>query len=136
MAVEEPDLAITMYKKQRMYGDMVRLVKTYHKDLLTDTHLHLAKELEAEGNLRQAEHHFVEAGDWKAAVNMYRGQDTWDEAYRVSVHFFFVSNLIIIHIFDVVMRQAEHHFVEAGDWKAAVNMYRGQDTWDEAYRVG
>ena len=43
MAVEEPDLAITMYKKQRMYGDMVRLVKTYHKDLLQDTHLHLAK---------------------------------------------------------------------------------------------
>ena len=43
VAVEEPDLAITMYKKQRMYGDMVRLVKTYHKDLLQDTHLHLAK---------------------------------------------------------------------------------------------
>ena len=42
------------------------------------------QELEAEGNLRQAEHHFTEAGDWKAAVNMYRGQDLWDEAYRVS----------------------------------------------------
>lgn len=84
VAVEEPDLAITMYKKQRMYGDMVRLVKTYHKDLLQDTHVHLAKELEGEGNLRQAEHHFTEAGDWKSAVNMYRAQDLWDEAYRVA----------------------------------------------------
>lgn len=84
VAVEEPDLAITMYKKQRMYGDMIRLVKAYHKDLLQDTHLHLAKELEGEANLRQAEHHYVEAGDWKAAVNMYRGQDLWDEAYRVA----------------------------------------------------
>ncbi|XP_071116630.1 intraflagellar transport protein 172 homolog isoform X1 [Haliotis cracherodii] len=84
VAVEEPDLAITMYKKQRLYGDMIRLVKQYHKDLLPDTHLHLARELEGEGNLRQAEHHFQEAGDWKAAVNMYRSHDSWDEAYRVA----------------------------------------------------
>ncbi|XP_012943117.1 intraflagellar transport protein 172 homolog isoform X1 [Aplysia californica] len=84
VAVEEPDLAITMYKKQRMYGDMIRLVKTHHENLLTDTHLHLAKELEGENNFRQAEHHYVEAGDWKAAVNMYRAQDMWDEAYRVA----------------------------------------------------
>ncbi|BFY99323.1 hypothetical protein BsWGS_02362 [Bradybaena similaris] len=84
VAVEEPDLAITMYKKQRMYGDMIRLVKTHHENLLTDTHLHLAKELESEGNFRLAEHHFLEGGDWKASVNMYRAQDLWDEAYRVA----------------------------------------------------
>ncbi|KAK0069568.1 intraflagellar transport protein 172 isoform X1 [Biomphalaria pfeifferi] len=84
VAVEEPDLAITMYKKQRMYVDMIRLVKLYHENLVTDTHLHLAKELESEGNFRQAEHHFQEGGDWKAAVNMYRAQDMWDEAYRVA----------------------------------------------------
>ena len=84
VAVDEPDLAITMYKKQRMYGDMIRLVKTHHENLLTDTHLHLAKELEGENNFRQAEHHYVEAGDWKGAVNMYRAQDMWDEAYRVA----------------------------------------------------
>lgn len=41
------------------------------------------QELEAEGNMRQAEHHFLEAGDWKAAVNMYRSQDMWEEAHRV-----------------------------------------------------
>ena len=33
------------------------------------------QELEGEGQLRQAEHHFLEARDWKAAVNMYRNQD-------------------------------------------------------------
>ncbi|XP_041357336.1 intraflagellar transport protein 172 homolog isoform X2 [Gigantopelta aegis] len=84
VAVEEPDLAITMYKKQRHYNDMIRLVKLYHKDLLGDTHQLLATELETEGNLRQAEQHFIEAGDWKAAVNMYRAHDSWDEAYRVA----------------------------------------------------
>lgn len=43
VAVKEPDLAISMYKKQKMYNDMVRLVKVHHKDLLQDTYLHLAK---------------------------------------------------------------------------------------------
>ena len=26
--------------------------------------------------------------------------------------------------------------MEAKDWKAAVNMYRAKDLWDDAYRVG
>ncbi|XP_048583111.1 intraflagellar transport protein 172 homolog [Nematostella vectensis] len=82
--VDEPDLAINMYKKLRQFDHMIRLVTTYHKDLLVDTHLHLAKEMESEGQLRQAEHHYLEAKDWKAAVNMYRTSDMWEEAYRVS----------------------------------------------------
>ncbi|KAK2158150.1 hypothetical protein NP493_1800g00020 [Ridgeia piscesae] len=84
ITVDEPDLAISMYKKLKMYNDMIRLVKQFHKDLLADTHLHLAKELEMEGSLRQAEQHFLEAGDWKAAVNMYRTNDMWEESYRVA----------------------------------------------------
>lgn len=84
VAVKEPDLAISMYKKQKMYSDMVRLVKVHHPDLLQDTYIHLAKELEGEGNWRQAEIYYNEAGDWKAAVNMYRAQDMWDEAHRVA----------------------------------------------------
>ena len=43
VAVQEPDLAITMYKKHKMYGDMIRLVKVHHPDLVQDTHLHLAR---------------------------------------------------------------------------------------------
>lgn len=49
------------------------------------------QELEAEGQLRKAEHHFLEARDWKAAVNMYRNQDMWEEAYRVSYGRVFVE---------------------------------------------
>ena len=41
--VNQPDLAITMYKKNRMFDDVIRLVAKYHPDLLTETHLHLAK---------------------------------------------------------------------------------------------
>lgn len=43
LIMEEPDLAISMYKKAKRYEPMVRLVTAHHPDLLTDTHLHLAK---------------------------------------------------------------------------------------------
>ena len=46
--------------------------------------INILQELENEGNWRQAEIYYVEAGDWKAGVNMYRAQDMWDEAHRVS----------------------------------------------------
>jgi len=84
LLVKEPDLAINMYKKNRQYDQMVRLVTTYRKDLLTETHLHLAQQLEHEGNYREAENHYVEAKDWKPAVNMYRANDLWDDAVRVA----------------------------------------------------
>lgn len=118
--MKQPDLAITMYKKSRMFDDVIRLVAKHHPDLLTETHLHLAKvrprphpsplpeqltrsvvsppphlppqELEAESRLSEAEHHFMEAGEWKAAVHMYRVGDMWEEALRVpsaTRHFLF-----------------------------------------------
>ena len=43
LIMEKPDSAISMYKKAKRYEPMVKLVATYHPDLLTDTHLHLAK---------------------------------------------------------------------------------------------
>lgn len=81
---KEIDDAINMYKKARMYDDMIRLVSTFRKDLLLETHLHLAQQLEAEGNYKQAEQHFAEAKDWKAAVNMYRVNNMWEDALRTA----------------------------------------------------
>jgi len=82
--VNEPDLAINMHKKNRRYDDMIRLVTSYRKDLLTETHLHLAQQLETEGNFKLSEKHYVEAQDWGSAVNMYRANDLWDDAIRVA----------------------------------------------------
>ncbi|KAM9840528.1 intraflagellar transport protein 172 homolog [Aulostomus maculatus] len=82
--VKQPDLAITMFKKNRMFDDVIRLVAKHHPDLLTETHLHLAKELEAESKFSEAEYHFMEAEDWKAAVHMYRVNDMWEDAHRVA----------------------------------------------------
>ncbi|XP_014675210.1 PREDICTED: intraflagellar transport protein 172 homolog [Priapulus caudatus] len=82
--VDEPDLAITMYKKLQQYEHMLRLVKQFHPDLLHDTHIHLAKEMETQKQFRQAEHNYLEGKDWKSAVNMYRANDLWEDAYRVA----------------------------------------------------
>ncbi|XP_076011253.1 intraflagellar transport protein 172 homolog [Genypterus blacodes] len=82
--VSQPDLAITMYKKNRMFDDVIRLVAKHHPSLLAETHHHLAKELEAESRFSEAEYHFMEAEEWKAAVHMYRVNNMWEDAYRVA----------------------------------------------------
>jgi len=84
LLVHEPDLAINMYKKARKYDEMVRLVASFRKELLQETHLHLAQQLETDGVYRQAEDHYVHASDWKSAINMYRANDLWDDAIRVA----------------------------------------------------
>ncbi len=63
---------------------MIRLVMKFRVDLLKDTHHHLASQLEAENNLKQAEHHYIEGGAWQYAVDMYRARDLWEEALRVA----------------------------------------------------
>lgn len=49
---------------------MIRLVQKYRKDLLRDTHLHLAQQLQHENNFKLAEHHYAEGGAWQLAVDM------------------------------------------------------------------
>ncbi|XP_037068847.1 intraflagellar transport protein 172 homolog [Pollicipes pollicipes] len=84
ITVQEPDLAITMYKKQRQYDHMMRLVTEHHPELVNQTHVHLGGELENENNYKEAEKHYVAGGDWKAAVNMWRGLESWEDAFRVA----------------------------------------------------
>ncbi|KAI8999812.1 hypothetical protein BC832DRAFT_563653 [Gaertneriomyces semiglobifer] len=84
LTVKEPDLAINMYKNHRLYDDMIRLVTAHHKDLLIETHLYLAKTLETEGNLKQAEQHYIEGQDWKSAINMYCASSMYEDAYRIA----------------------------------------------------
>ncbi len=84
LTINEPDLAITMFKNHKQYDQMIRLVAAHHKDLLVDTHIYLAKTLESEGNFRQAENHYVEGEDFKSAVNMYCANNLFEEAFKVS----------------------------------------------------
>jgi len=82
--VKECDLAINMYKKREEYEQMLRLVSKYRKDLLTDTYEHIAQVYEMKGNLKQAEHYYVEANMWTSAMMMYKQLEKWDDAKRVA----------------------------------------------------
>ncbi len=42
LTVEEPDLAINMYKKAAQYDHMIKLVARFRANLLKDTHLSIA----------------------------------------------------------------------------------------------
>lgn len=84
ITVQEYDMAIAMYKRHQSYKDVVRLVSEHRPDSLQETHQYIAHALEAEGVLRDAETHYVEAGEWQNAVNMYRGCEQWDDSIRVA----------------------------------------------------
>mmetsp|Transcript_137045 Transcript_137045/g.238278 ORF Transcript_137045/g.238278 Transcript_137045/m.238278 type:complete len:1651 (-) Transcript_137045:230-5182(-) len=84
LKVNEPDLAIHMYKKGRKFDDMIRLVTVHRKELLQKTHQQLASKMESEGNLKAAEYHYAQAKEWKAACNMYREAGNWEDAIRVA----------------------------------------------------
>lgn len=81
---KRPDFAITMFRNHERYNDMLRLVAKHHPELLAVTHLDLAQQLETEGRYREAEKHYVAGDDWKAAINMFRANDAWEDAYRVA----------------------------------------------------
>jgi len=107
--VNEYDQAIHMYKKREDYEQMIRLVAKYRKELLNETYKHIAEQYEMKGNLKKAEHYFIEAGMWTQAMSMYRQLDKWEEAQRVAK----------IHggkaAFEkVVMAQARETFQESG----------------------
>lgn len=80
----DPGAAISMYKHAERYDDMIRLVSVHHPDLVVATHTDLASKMQNAGDMAGAEKHFVAAGSWKAAVNMYATADRWDEAIRVA----------------------------------------------------
>jgi len=84
LTVDEPDLAISMYKKNRQYDDMIRLVNSCRKDLLAETHIHLASQFQSEGNFKLAEKHYIAAAEWKPVVSMYRENDMWEDCLRVA----------------------------------------------------
>lgn len=56
----------------------------YRPELLPETHVALAQQLEASGHFREAEAHYCDAGDWKSAVQMYRANNLWEDATRVA----------------------------------------------------
>ena len=84
LAIHKFDDAISMHKTNRNFSKMLELVTTYRNDSLNEAYKYIGKLFEGEGNLKKAEEHYIEAGDWLIAVNMYRENDMWEDALRVA----------------------------------------------------
>jgi intraflagellar transport protein 172 len=107
--VQEFDLAINMYKKKEEFEQMLRLVSKYRKELLNDTLKIIAEHYEIKGNLKKAEHYYVEAKMWTSAMSMYRELGKWEDAKRVAKVHGGKSSFE-----KVVIAQAHHTFKECG----------------------
>lgn len=73
--IKRVDRAMTMYKNRRQYREMARLVSTHKPELLEQTLMRIAQELECEGNLRQAEQYYLQVYNnlfinWKLISSM------------------------------------------------------------------
>lgn len=84
LQIGEHNCAVDMYSRARLYGKVIDIVSKYEREDLSDTYIHLAKQLENDGNLPKAEEFLLESGRWKLAVHMYRSRDMWDDAKRVA----------------------------------------------------
>lgn len=40
--------------------------------------------MESKGDLKEAEEQYMLAGDWSAAVNMYKNAEQWPDAFRIA----------------------------------------------------
>jgi len=58
----------------------------------------LAKALNEKGNLKKAEKHFILANEPMAAVEMYRREDKWDEAYMLAQRHVPALELTVKHV--------------------------------------
>jgi len=138
LAANEPDLAINMYKKAKQYDNMIRLVMKFRKDLLKDTHQHLAQQLEMEGNLKQAEHHYIESGAWLHAVDMYRAHDDWENALRVAK-----TNGSAKELGEIAIKVAEtmgpekgtQFLLKNGLLEAAIDFEANQEHFEQAFSL-
>ena len=84
LTVNEADLAINMYKKAGQFDNVIRLTAKYRKETLKDTHIYLGQFYENDGKLKEAEAHFIEAGVWNMAVDLYRKRSMWEDALKVA----------------------------------------------------
>ncbi|PIC15412.1 hypothetical protein B9Z55_022396 [Caenorhabditis nigoni] len=79
-----PHKAIQMYDRVGRDEDVLRLVERYHGDHLQETRKRFAAQYEERGDLKAAEEEFLKAGDFRAAINMYKENEMWADAYRIA----------------------------------------------------
>jgi intraflagellar transport protein 172 len=85
--IKHPELAIKMYKNLGHWDKMLKLFSIYRPENLKEAHNWIGKKLEEEDQLSQAEKHFLEAGAWTAAVDMYEKRKLFEDCLRICKNF-------------------------------------------------
>ena len=81
-AIEE---AAAMYRDARQFDQLTRLLEGgATPQRLKEEQIEVGRQLEKEGQQKEAEQYYCAAGEWRAALTMYEGVEMWDEAIRVA----------------------------------------------------
>lgn len=118
---------------------------------VSDLYIKQAKDLEAKGQLKDAEALYLTIKEHDLAISMYKNSRQYDQMIKlVSIyHKDLLSKLLLFltciadtHLFLGKMleeegnfRLAEHHYIEGLDFKAAINMFCVNNMFEDAYRV-
>ena len=86
LLLERPEPAIEMHRRRGSFDRMLELIGQFRGDQLETSLLQLARQLEAEGRLEEAERYLLRASpsEWTSVVRMYRLANRWPEAFRVA----------------------------------------------------
>ncbi|KAI8848693.1 hypothetical protein BC829DRAFT_443633 [Chytridium lagenaria] len=82
-----------------------------------------ARDMEAQGKLKEAEKLYLTVGEPDLAINMYKNHKHYDHMIRLTLET------------EGNFKLAEHHYLEGKDWKAAINMYCANSAYEDAYRI-
>ena len=59
VAAQLIDLAVEMYRSSKNYDQLIRLITNHQPNQLSHYHLDIARQLQADGNRKSAEKHFI-----------------------------------------------------------------------------
>lgn len=62
---------------------MLKLFSIYRPENMKNAHFLIAKKMEEEENLHKAEKHYIEAGKWTNAVDMYENKQLFEDCVRI-----------------------------------------------------
>ncbi len=82
MEVNEYEKIINMFLKHRHFQKAIEVASKCSPSRLEETNKSIAKCLENEGNLFEAEKYYRASGDWSLVTEMYRKNNLWNEAIR------------------------------------------------------
>jgi len=61
-----------MYKRNKDFNALIKLIKTTAPDRLTEIYNHIGKEMETEYKFQEAEKYYSCCNNWKASLEMYK----------------------------------------------------------------